>query len=201
MRVGWLNLQNAFWQNDCLFWFALRYIKVSDYVYYIHSTDTRIINENSVDECKSYDTSVRPAVSVSLLVFPFAARPKTMQTCSENKNMNNWHSAAVWGDVLLVTNEEQPKLSRAFIYTSVRKVECNRMILQGHFSVFFSFCFLIWVRPKISIRIRIRYRILILQGHSNEGHAPVHLLKPGWTLTEPMPWNISCEFFYINLIE
>ena len=165
MRVGWLNLQNAFWQNDCLFWFALRYIKVYDYEY-IHSTDTRIINENSVDECKSYDTSVRPAVSVSLLVFPFAARPKTMQTCSENKNMNNWHSAAVWGDVLLVTNEEQPKLSRAFIYTSVRKVECNRMILQGHFSVFFSFCFLIWVRPKISIRIRIRYRILILQGHS-----------------------------------
>ena len=89
MRVGWLNLQNAFWQNDCLFWFALRYIKVYDYEY-IHSTDTRIINENSVDECKSYDTSVRPAVSVSLLVFPFAARPKTMQTCSENKNMNNW---------------------------------------------------------------------------------------------------------------
>ena len=167
MRVGWLNLQNAFWQNDCLFWFALRYIKVYDYDY-IHSTDTRIINENSVDECKSYDTSVRPAVSVSLLVFPFAARPKTMQTCSENKNMNNWHSAAVWGDVLLVTNEEQPKLSRAFIYTSVRKVECNRMILQGHFSVSFSFCFLIWVRPKISIRIRIRYRILILQGHSTD---------------------------------
>ena len=136
MRVGWLNLQNAFWQNDCLFWFALRYIKVYDYVY-IHSTDTRIINENSVDECKSYDTSVRPAVSVSLLVFPFAARPKTMQTCSENKNMNNWHSAAVWGDVLLVTNEEQPKLSRAFILLVFAKLSATEWFCKDTF-LFFS---------------------------------------------------------------